>query len=204
MAVTTMEYFEVVALLRMAIAIVVTSAFLIPLPANADKLEDWNYRNLPTTDSTQERKIAVSDFIQLSNSIEDNEYGGRQAAAPLENLWLRDRMLKSFVKQRPVIGLKLDEVCKLLEDCSPPPAGTFIPANTRIFQIFDGIKASQSGKQLPSMCMEVRFAKNIAYAFRITFRRFQKSESKEFDGIDLCKVRVYGAQKRPQKRENNT
>jgi TonB family protein len=155
------------------------------LPANADKLEDWNLRNLPTTDSTQEKKIAASDFTQLSNSIEDQEYGDKQAAAPLDNLWLRDSMLRSFVKQRPIIGLKLDEVCSLLEDCSPPPAGTFRPAHTRIFQIFDGIKASQGGKQLPSMCMEVRFAKNIAYAFRITFKTFKKSESKKSNGTEL-------------------
>lgn len=163
------------------LSLLLLCALLSPLCAYAHKLEEWQTKNFSIlkSEKTPDEKVSAKEISKLQAEIEQ---GVSQKAIPpnlLDKYYLRDRMLKLFLQQRPVIGLKRAEVCKLLADGSPPPVGTIRPAQTRIFQIFDGTKVAKGSKPNPSIYLEVRFANDIAYAFRIQLKTVEKTMGTE-------------------------
>ncbi len=164
-----------------ALSFLLLGALLSPPCAYTHELEEWQTKNFSVLngEKTPEKKVSAIEISQLQSEIEQ---GASQKAIPpdlLNKYYLRDRMLKSFLQQRPVIGLRRDEVCKLLAECSPPPVGTLRPAQTRIFQIFDGTTVAEGNKRKPSIYLEVRFINDIAYAFRIKQKTFEKTDDTE-------------------------
>lgn len=95
---------------------------------------------------------------------------------------MANKLLREFLIQRAVIGLNKEQVSELFSDCKGIPPGCLRNAQTNIFQIFDASKLcgkhknSKQQDKISSLCLEVRFFKNKAYAFRIQLETFRKRE----------------------------
>ncbi len=164
-----------------ALSFLLFCALLSPSSAYASKLEEWNFKNLPTESGEDLRKkITASEIAQVETELQRCYLDQKVTDEWGKKILLRDRMLKSFLQQRPVIGLKRDEVYKLLADCAPPPAGTLRAARTRIFQIYDGTKVPNGSKAKQSITLEVSFINDVANGFRINLTTFEKPIQADF------------------------
>ncbi len=165
-----------------AFSFLLLGALLSPSDAYAHKLEEWQTKNfnISNDEKTAEKKVSAKEISRLQAEIEE---GVSQKAIPpdlLDKYYLRDRMLKQLLIQRPIIGLNKAQVSILFSDCKSIPPGTLRNAQTRVFLIYDASsfppekETRNERERRSSLCLEVRFFKNVAYAFRIKLEKFKK------------------------------